>query len=401
MPSTTEHTIEEIRLYRIQSAVNLQYGISHTTALHAMAVEVRSGEYSGWGEFDPRPWRRLFDPYAIGLKMARSLIGKDPLEPSLCLMRFPHKGLERDPWSQGINRALRCAREGMSLALYDLAGKLQGLPLSDLLGGAKRKTIPGMPVVHISRPDRMAKTSGVWCNELGYRFLKVKLSGDQEQNLRRLDAIRSEVGNEVDIQVDYNYGFRRWQDAVANTNEIHSRIVISVAEDPVRPFLDGILGLGQYVKMRRETDPQLMIDGVAYWPNVKRIVRSQAADIINHHTAMQGGLDLALLINNHAESAGINTAIGSSGLLGIADRAFQVLASVMALGRPCESIGWDKYMYAGFDGFYGIETATDLSKESPDQPNGNIFISEKPGIGIEIDRGKLSQLQLAEPVVIR
>lgn len=394
-------SIEEVIFYHYRTIVNLNYSHWQKKELQTIAVEVRSNGLSGWGEFDPTPWRHFFKPLTIAHRMARSILNRDALNPSGILRKWMWFSLERDPWSWGWNRALRSTREGFSIALYDLAGKLQRRSTAEILGGIKRRVIPGMPVIHVGSPKEMARVAAIWVYKKGFHFLKVKLTGDYEQDLKRLDAIRSEVGVDVDLQIDYNYGLQDVRSTIRQVTDLDNRYGLTIVEDPIKPFLDGIFTFRPYAIIKNEIRPALMIDGASYWPNVKNIVRAKAADIINQHTAMQGGLDLALLINQTAEKAGIASAIGSSGHIGIQDKAFQLLASVMALGRPCESIGFYKYADEEFSGFYGLNIDPSVLCKDQDYNDGNIHILDIPGLGVVIDEEKFLKLQICPPVIVR
>lgn len=51
-----------------------------------------------------------------------------------------------------------CAKEGIDLALHDLAGKLLKVPVYDLLGGSFRDEIPIASEIGIDTPEEWQKT---------------------------------------------------------------------------------------------------------------------------------------------------------------------------------------------------------------------------------------------------
>lgn len=401
----TPHPIDEIRLHRVASAVTLRYSGWNSDMARAFIVEVRSGPHTGWGEFNDFTWRRLFRPERTALWMSRRILGRDATEPSRSLQWLPALPLGNDLWSRGEHRQWRNVREGLSVALYDLAGRISGRSVADLLGGAQRAEAPGMPVVHLSEAGEMARIADVWVRTFGFRHLKLKLSGHEvEDDRSRLQAVREAIGDGVGLQVDYNYGFRTVEDVVRVVADHHRLFRIDVIEDPIRPQYLGLLGLSPYPYLTRAIEPNVMLDGAAYWPNVRRIVRARAADLINHHADRLGGLDLGLKVSRHAEAHGIRSGIGSGGgVAGIKDRALLALASVTGLTRPSETVGWPLYARPEFEGYYGVTGADDLTGGDlrAVRFDGLVSLPVGPGLGFTIDEARLGRTCVGEPIVIR
>ena len=132
-----------------------------------------------------------------------------------------------------------------------------------------------------------------------------------------------------------------------------------------------------------------MVDRQATWPHVNQVIRAGAADVINHHPNNQGGLATALQIDAVATAAGLETAIGSSGLFGIQDAAFQALSSVMGLTRPCEDIGLLPYHSGPTEGEYAFDREPGVVESPYPIERGVIHISDQPGLGVEVDADKL------------
>ena len=78
------------------------------------------------------------------------------------------------------------AKSALEIALLDLAGQITGQPLHALLGGKVRDTIDLCYAVSIAEPEAMAEEVKRWpaCT-----CFKVKVSGDTDKDLERLEAI--------------------------------------------------------------------------------------------------------------------------------------------------------------------------------------------------------------------
>jgi L-alanine-DL-glutamate epimerase-like enolase superfamily enzyme len=391
-------SIDRIAIHTVGVAVDLKYGSFQTQYLRAFVVEVSAGGRTGYGECSADDWR-FVSARRTAIAFARRLkkTGVVDLDASKSLQRFPSLPLSMDPWSIGAHRTLHTVREGFSIALYDLVAKLQGRTVMDLLGPPSVDQIEGMPVIHFKSPEEMATVSGKWCAELNFKHLKLKLPGDLEQCAACIDAIRSKVGSEVSLQVDFNYAFTSGREAIRVINALSERFDLAMVEDPIRPSLQ----LYPLPEIRKNIDATLLIDGVAYWPNVVRLMRSGAADRLNHHVNAQGGIDIALMIAEYAAGFGIPTSVGSSGLVGIQDRAFHLLSHYIGMGRPCEAIGFPIYMLDVFDGYYstaGNISALHTGLNLTDQAIPSF--TQEEGFGFDIDFQTIARLKTADEIVI-
>ena len=376
--------IERIILYYCKFPLDFTYSWGTLTETNVCAIELRSGKHSGWGEVDwgmeemsPNLKEEKLKQMDEKLKqMAEELIGKE--------ITGPVSALPEIEYDIGHFNAFTLSREGLSIALYDLFGKLLGVNVSTLLGGLRRRKFPGMPVVHVGPPEQMARRAKKWV-DAGYKYLKIKYSGKHEEDLERLRAIRDAVGDDILFQIDANFGYKKIDEAVKAIHDLEP-FKVEIIED----FFEG--ELGDYARIRSAVQPKVMIDSQAYWPNILKVITLGAADIINHHPANQGGLDIAMKINAVSQSAGIPTAIGSSYDIGIGDTAFQILASVIALSRPCEDIGLSPYFTGPMAGEYKVEFDPNILKDPFPIEEGQIIIRDLPGLGVEVDRKKLENI---------
>jgi L-alanine-DL-glutamate epimerase-like enolase superfamily enzyme len=97
---------------------------------------------------------------------------------------------------------------GIDIALWDLAGKIQGQPLHRLLGGARRPTMP-VYASDLSQPSLEATLATARKHQAaGYRAMKFGwggLGGDARQDIAVAAAIRREVGDKTDLMIDMGF----------------------------------------------------------------------------------------------------------------------------------------------------------------------------------------------------
>ncbi|MBV8221505.1 MAG: hypothetical protein JO325_23820, partial [Solirubrobacterales bacterium] len=108
----------------------------------------------------------------------------------------------------GVKGAVIGAISAVDIALHDIAGKVLGLPIYQLLGGAFRESLPAYATGFFRRPD------GVYPDELveeaqrhleaGFRAMKVKIGFGVRQDTRDIVAVREAIGPDVLLMVDAN-----------------------------------------------------------------------------------------------------------------------------------------------------------------------------------------------------
>lgn len=395
--------IEKIIGHMVEVKIGFQYAMGNLEAAQSIVWEVVAGRHRGYGEGgwsgrvsnSPAHYRARRDGMASTItshddtrgilsasekrlieSLARPLLGRDPLCREALLPDLPDT----------FQASFWMVREGLSIALTDLAGKVAGVPAHVLLGGKRRDRAPGMPVIHVGPPDVMARRARKWA-QAGFQFIKVKLRGDRVADRDALAAIRRAIGSRIRIQVDANDGYIRPADALAAARDLR-RFQVDLFEDLLEAPLEAIAAF------RRRSGVRVMVDKQSTWPNVREVVRLGAADVINHHPNLQGGLDVALKIDAVAGAAGIPTAVGSSGVFGIQDAAFQALSAVVGGSRPCEDIGLQPYYSGPTRGEYDFDRDPDLLRRPYPIVQGTIHIPDRPGLGVEPDPRKLARARL-------
>lgn len=95
------------------------------------------------------------------------------------------------------------AMAGVDLALWDLAGKMQGRSVADLLrpGGPRHRVPCYMSGLSgASNPERVERAVEAW--DRGFRVFKIFYDRSESELFDLIDRIRSELGPEVSIAVD-------------------------------------------------------------------------------------------------------------------------------------------------------------------------------------------------------
>lgn len=259
------------------------------------------------------------------------------------------------------NTAVKAA---IDIALYDLKGKYMGVPLYQVLGGYRNSFHTDI-TIGIDSPENMAQEAKEKVDQ-GFSILKVKVGIDPQQDIEAIHLIRQAVGDTVRLRLDANQGWTA-AEAVRVMRAVESYHVEAV-EQPL-PYWD-IDGMA-YV--RKKVTIQVMADESVHSPvDALKVVKSEAADVINIKLMKSGGLYKAMSINSIAEAAGIPCMVGCmlESKIGITAGA-----SLVAAKKNITEADMDSFLYVKDPGIKG-----GLSLK-----NGVITLPEKPGLGIELD----------------
>ncbi len=218
----------------------------------------------------------------IHRNMVPRLIGRDPLAVEVIWQELFH-------YFRGVGRKglMFAALSAVDIALWDLKGKLFGVPLYRLLGGSD----PKVPVyasggwTSYSDDELVAEMKGMVAQ--GYERIKFKVGvagGTQpRRDIERVRKVRDAVGPHVDLLVDAN---NCWDcaTAVKFANDIR-QYDIFLFEEPV--LADDIPGLARF---KRGTDIPLGTGEHEYTKyGVRDLVLAEAVDIVQIDGARAGG----------------------------------------------------------------------------------------------------------------
>ncbi|MGI4955441.1 MAG: mandelate racemase/muconate lactonizing enzyme family protein [Janthinobacterium lividum] len=164
------------------------------TTLDMLLVRIETaGGLVGWGEafgHGAIPATKA----ALDTLVAPWLLGRDASQISAIA-----DGLSQAMHLFGRNGPLTYAIAGVDIALWDMAGKRAGLPLHDLLGGARRRTLPVYAsLLRYGDPARTARNAAAARDE-GYSAVKL-----HEIDPACVLAARAALGPEAVLMDDVN-----------------------------------------------------------------------------------------------------------------------------------------------------------------------------------------------------
>jgi muconate cycloisomerase len=318
----------------------------------------------GWGNVDPVAGYSLTsaDEVAVTVRrLAPALVGADPLNARRALALMDGQ----------IDRHLE-AKAAVEMALFDLAGRALGVPVTTLLGGRVRDEVHFNAWIGTVAPAQAAREASEWVAR-GFRSAKIKLDGAADEGVARVAAVRAAVGDRLALRVDFNESL-----ALAEAVPFIRRLEpygLALVEQPVPR--EQIAALAE---IRRGIGIPLMADESVTDPaSLVDIIRRGAADLVKVKVMKQGGLLRTQAMIECAAAAGLRVVIGHGFGLTPSTLAEAALAAVSdAVIDGCEAVG-------------PLKLAGDVVAESVRLEAGTMRVSDAPGLGTTIDPDALKR----------
>ena len=258
-----------------------------------------------------------------------------------------------------LNAAMRGASQAkaaIDCALYDLNSRALGVPLCQLLGGEVRDTVPILRILAIKSPMEMAGQAQKLVDK-GYRYLKIKVHGEVEEDVARVAAIRKQVGRDIHLTIDANQSYTP-KDAVVALNRM-AEYHIDLAEQPV-PAGDtaGLALVTRMVPVTIEAD-----EAAGSLKEIYDLVSQRAVDAVSLKIPKLGGLRNTLAAARLCEAAGIRYRLGAAvGSRLLAAHALHLACALPGVDYACELGEFDRLLDDPFEGLEVEQGALRLPK---------------------------------------
>jgi D-galactarolactone cycloisomerase len=328
----------------------------HQRRFTFVIVETDAG-ITGLGD---APGNQNFIEAIIETHYKNKAVGMDPCDA---------EGLWKKLYTSGgfweIGGSAVCALSAIEVACWDIRGKAEGVPVSELLGGAKRDWIEAYASdLHWDEPQYMADVAKSFVDE-GFRWVKTHIGAEPDKDLVRLEAVRKAIGPEIGLMIDINTAFDR-QTALEQGLK-QSAFDPFWFEEPIAPAdYEGYAWLRSQLPMPIAAGENLYtVYGFA------PMFASHGCDYIMPDILRCGGLRQTSLICEAAERAGVITTphIFSSGV------ALAAALHLMAAFPQTRLLEYDT-------------TRTSIYEEMFIEPlaikDGQVRVPTAPGIGVAL-----------------
>ncbi len=320
----------------------------------------------GQAEAQPRPYTygetqaSIVD--AVGGALDAALVGVDPLRIELVAQRCARV------------TGNYVARGAVDLAVWDLIGKILGVPCHTLLGGFA-DDVAAAHMVSLGDPAEMAAEAVEVHERLGVNTFKVKVGRTPERDVAAVRAVREALPG-ADLYVDANRGWS-YDDAVRAGDALVA-LGIRAIEEPIS--VDDRAGR---LRLAERWDVPLSGDeSCISLAHVDRALEEGAVRVVSIKTARTGFtesrriLDLCLARN-------VSVVVGSQyeGAIGAAATVAFAAAFAATAGQPAEITNF-------------LDLADDLVVAGPEIRDGRALVPTAPGLGFEVDEDRLDQYRL-------
>lgn len=179
----------------------------HKRTAHLVEVETDEG-ITGWGECFGAGTIALANKAIVEKVIQPMVLGMDPMDRDVIWHKVYN--LMRDHGQKGMPLQ---SLSGVDIALWDIAGKVAGLPLHKLIGGAHRDKIQVYGYGMMLRPESADSLVARFGDEaaaikdMGFKATKMKIGLGPKDDIRLIEAVRKGVGDEFRFMVDANHAY--------------------------------------------------------------------------------------------------------------------------------------------------------------------------------------------------
>jgi galactonate dehydratase len=346
-------------------------------------VQVDTDEgITGWGEVTTYPGRSANRAIAAFIRELNDLLrGDDPSR-----IEAAWQKVFRSHTYMGTRGATTAAISAIDIALWDIRGKVLGKPVYELLGGAVRDRIALYTHFPYADTPEQSARNAVASVKQGAKALKTdpfhhemsktqtsylngEISREGEQlGVDIIAAIREAIGPDIELLIDA-HGLYNVPTAIRLANRL-APYDITWFEEPVPP--ESYHALQQ---VRAEVQTRICVGERLHTRfEFVSILENRLADYIMPDVTWTGGITELKKISTMAE-------------------AYYVPVSPHDASGPINVLA-GAHVMATVPNFYRVETIrADMSDYNAfiDHPldvrDGELFLSDRPGLGIEVDAG--------------
>lgn len=318
-----------------------------------VGVETDEG-VTGYGEVCPLGPVYLAS-YAKGVRvgveeLGPSLLGENPLHLEK-LNRLMDQAMKGHPY----------VKSAIDVACWDILGKVSGLPVSSLLGGAYGENFVLYRAISQESPDEMAKKIAGYREE-GYRRFQLKVGGDPDTDIERISQASAQLQPGDKLVADANTGWLK-HEAMRVVEAV--RDIDVYIEQPCLRYEDCL-------SVRKHTNLPFVLDEVIDgMPEILKASHDLAMDVVNIKISKFGGLTRAKQARDLCVSLGVAMTLEDTWGGDIVTSAIAHLAH----STPTD------FLFTATD--FNSYVTQPLANGAPQRINGRMASSMAPGLGIE------------------
>lgn len=357
---------------------------------HLVEVETDEG-ITGWGE--------CFGPGAIAVAnkgivegvIQPMILGRDPMDRDVIWHHVYN--MLRDHGQKGMPLQ---ALSGVDIALWDIAGKVAGLPIWAMIGGRFRKDVPVYGYGMMLRREPVAEMAARFRDEAaaikaaGFAATKMKVGLGVKEDAILAEAVRDGVGDVFPFMVDANHCYTT-SDAF-RMGRVLEDLDAYWFEEPIAPEdLDG------YAELRAGLTINIAGGEAEFnrW-GWRRLLEARGLDIAQPEVCALGGISeyLRVLALCHAHFTPVINHVWGSAIAVTTN--LHLLAAMPPI--PGGLHPWEPMLeFDTTDNKFRDDLLTEpLNIQAQVKANGGrVTIPDAPGLGVEPDRDVLDHYRIS------
>ncbi|BFG77299.1 muconate cycloisomerase family protein [Paraburkholderia terrae] len=310
-----------------------------------------------YGEESPEGIKLTIDTY-----LAPALVGQDATNVNGAMIKL-------NKVARG-NRFAKCAIE---TALLDAQGKRLGVPVSTLLGGAVRKTLPVLWTLASGDTQRDIEEAEMLLAERRHNTFKLKIGRRSvRDDVAHVSKIKSALGDRAKVTVDVNQAWNE-VDATLGIQALEAA-GIDLIEQPTPREQRGVLA-----RLSARFIVPIMADEAVTGPeDALELVRDACADVFALKIAKSGGIYGMMRAAAIADAAGVALYGGT-----MLEGSIGSIASAHGFSA-LPQLAW------GTELFGPLLLKDDIVTTRPQYRDFDLHLPEGPGLGLHIDEEKLA-----------
>lgn len=310
-----------------------------------------------YGEESPEGIKLTIDTY-----LAPALIGQDATNINAAMLTL-----------NKVARGNRFTKSGLETALLDAQGKRLGVPVSALLGGAVRKTLPVLWTLASGDTARDIEEAEMLLNERRHNTFKLKIGRRSvRDDVAHVSKIKAALGDRARVTVDVNQAWNE-VDAALGIQALEAAGIDLIEQPTPRENRGALARLAA-----RFIVPIMADEGVTGPEDALDLVRDACADVFALKIAKSGGIYGMMRTAAIADAAGVSLYGGT-----MLEGSIGSIASAHGFSA-LPQLAW------GTELFGPLLLKDDIVTNRPQYRDFDLHLPQGPGLGLQIDEDKLA-----------
>lgn len=320
---------------------------------------------TGYGEMSDFGHLPAYMPNLIDLEktLNANLAGKNPLH----RIELETGMLALFPESNFIYDMSMVIRTGVSLALYDVAGKYYRCSVSKLLGSGNVSGVPiAYPIFRQSTEQDLRNNLQLSEEQIrrGFSAFHVYVGLNPVLEVEFIAELRKAYGNKLQLSVDGS-NLLPWSESLKIAKRLEPYHILYYESPAIQNDLEGL------ANFRRRADLPTS-EHIWSMTQAKEVVKRECLDIMNITLTFAGGIERALKLLHISEMFGKSLVVGTTQELSLGSSAQAQFAAVASnCHYPCHITGPLLY-------------ARDVTETAIAYRDGHLLIPDGHGLGLDV-----------------